>query len=265
MRTRYRIDTYQKTYFVIDSFEQLMEATAPGLHARSTRGWRSRIRFPAGDGAGHRRGVPPRQRRGLAQRRRRLSAAYTRRSRWRPGSCGTHGRVRPSQAMRPARSRLPPCPSPPKNCWTNSRASKRRCARPRAAAGQGCGPEFERRLQAHLRSLRSMLDADGVAVAADALEAAQRVMVSADPAAPLLMLEMARDDLARPRPAPGRRAAAARRGLSRPLPEQMRRSFGTGQCCGMASPLQRPLHAVLAIQQQPWRSPRPAAARTTPT
>lgn len=29
MRTRYRIDTYQKTYFVIDSFEQLMDATAP--------------------------------------------------------------------------------------------------------------------------------------------------------------------------------------------------------------------------------------------
>ena len=29
MRTRYRIDTYQKTYFVIDSFEQLMEATIP--------------------------------------------------------------------------------------------------------------------------------------------------------------------------------------------------------------------------------------------
>ncbi|MDQ3268651.1 MAG: phenylalanine 4-monooxygenase [Pseudomonadota bacterium] len=29
MRTRYRIDTYQKTYFVIDSFEQLMEATEP--------------------------------------------------------------------------------------------------------------------------------------------------------------------------------------------------------------------------------------------
>jgi phenylalanine-4-hydroxylase len=29
MRTRYRIDTYQKTYFVIDSFEQLMEATHP--------------------------------------------------------------------------------------------------------------------------------------------------------------------------------------------------------------------------------------------
>ncbi|ANB19483.1 phenylalanine 4-monooxygenase [Dokdonella koreensis] len=29
MRTRYRIDTYQKTYHVIDSFEQLMEATRP--------------------------------------------------------------------------------------------------------------------------------------------------------------------------------------------------------------------------------------------
>jgi phenylalanine-4-hydroxylase len=29
MRTRYRIDTYQKTYFVIDSFEQLMTATLP--------------------------------------------------------------------------------------------------------------------------------------------------------------------------------------------------------------------------------------------
>ncbi|MEO5559650.1 MAG: phenylalanine 4-monooxygenase [Dokdonella sp.] len=29
MKTRYRIDTYQKTYFVIDSFEQLMDATRP--------------------------------------------------------------------------------------------------------------------------------------------------------------------------------------------------------------------------------------------
>lgn len=29
MRTRYRIDTYQKTYFVIDDFAQLFEATAP--------------------------------------------------------------------------------------------------------------------------------------------------------------------------------------------------------------------------------------------
>ena len=29
MRTRYRIDTYQKTYFVIESFQQLMDATEP--------------------------------------------------------------------------------------------------------------------------------------------------------------------------------------------------------------------------------------------
>jgi phenylalanine-4-hydroxylase len=29
MRTRYRIDTYQKSYFVIDSFQQLIDATAP--------------------------------------------------------------------------------------------------------------------------------------------------------------------------------------------------------------------------------------------
>lgn len=29
MRTRYRIDSYQKTYFVIDSFRQLMDATRP--------------------------------------------------------------------------------------------------------------------------------------------------------------------------------------------------------------------------------------------
>jgi phenylalanine-4-hydroxylase len=29
MRTRYRIDTFQKTYFVIDDFEQLFEATRP--------------------------------------------------------------------------------------------------------------------------------------------------------------------------------------------------------------------------------------------
>ena len=29
MRTQYRIDSFQKTYFVIDSFEQLFEATSP--------------------------------------------------------------------------------------------------------------------------------------------------------------------------------------------------------------------------------------------
>jgi phenylalanine-4-hydroxylase len=29
MSTRYRIDTYQQTYFVIDDFEQLFDATRP--------------------------------------------------------------------------------------------------------------------------------------------------------------------------------------------------------------------------------------------
>jgi phenylalanine-4-hydroxylase len=29
MRSRYRIDTFQASYFVIDSFQQLFEATAP--------------------------------------------------------------------------------------------------------------------------------------------------------------------------------------------------------------------------------------------
>ena len=29
MRSKYRIDAYQETYFVIDSFQQLFEATEP--------------------------------------------------------------------------------------------------------------------------------------------------------------------------------------------------------------------------------------------
>ena len=62
-------------------------------------------------------------------------------------------------------------------------------------AGQGCGPDFERRLGAHLRSLRNMLGADDVAVAADAMEAAERAMNAADPAAPLMMLQLARNTL----------------------------------------------------------------------
>jgi hypothetical protein len=63
-------------------------------------------------------------------------------------------------------------------------------------AGLGCDPEFERRLGAHLRSLRGMLDPDHVAVAADAMEAAERAMNAADPEAPLLMLRICRDNLA---------------------------------------------------------------------
>ncbi|HEU0153980.1 MAG TPA: phenylalanine 4-monooxygenase [Arenimonas sp.] len=47
MRTRYRIDTFQKTYFVIDSYEQLMEATRPDftpIYAKLAR----QDSFPAG-------------------------------------------------------------------------------------------------------------------------------------------------------------------------------------------------------------------------
>lgn len=63
-------------------------------------------------------------------------------------------------------------------------------------AGEGCGPEFERRLQGHLRRLRTMLCADGFAVAEDTMDAAQRVMISAEPEAPLLVLRMAHRTLA---------------------------------------------------------------------
>jgi phenylalanine-4-hydroxylase len=48
MRTRYRIDTYQKTYFVIDSYEQLMDATRPDftpIYARLA----EQPSFPAGN------------------------------------------------------------------------------------------------------------------------------------------------------------------------------------------------------------------------
>ena len=48
MRTRYRIDTFQKSYFVIDSFEQLIEATRPDftpIYARLA----AQDSIPAGD------------------------------------------------------------------------------------------------------------------------------------------------------------------------------------------------------------------------
>lgn len=48
MRTRYRIDTYQKTYFVIDSFEQLMRATEPDFTPIYTR-LAQQESAPAGD------------------------------------------------------------------------------------------------------------------------------------------------------------------------------------------------------------------------
>ena len=62
-------------------------------------------------------------------------------------------------------------------------------------AGQGCAPDFERRLGGHLRSLRSMLGPDDLIVAEDAMEAAERVMNAAEPEAPLRMLSMARERL----------------------------------------------------------------------
>ncbi|MDQ3056391.1 MAG: hypothetical protein M3Q96_01385 [Pseudomonadota bacterium] len=63
-------------------------------------------------------------------------------------------------------------------------------------AGQGCSHDFERRFEAQLRRLRSMLGTDGMQAAADTMEAAERVLTSADPAAPLLMLSLSRRTLA---------------------------------------------------------------------
>jgi len=48
MRTRYRIDTYQKTYFVIDSFEQLFDATRPDFTPIYSR-LATQDSIPAGD------------------------------------------------------------------------------------------------------------------------------------------------------------------------------------------------------------------------
>lgn len=63
-------------------------------------------------------------------------------------------------------------------------------------AGQGCSHDFERHFEAQLRRLRSMLGTDGAQAATDVMEAAERVLTSADPAAPLLMLSLARKTLA---------------------------------------------------------------------
>ena len=63
-------------------------------------------------------------------------------------------------------------------------------------AGQGCGPECERHLDSASRGLRTLLGQDAGQVVSDVLEAAHRVLISADPAAPLLMLAMARQTLA---------------------------------------------------------------------
>ncbi|GAB3387536.1 hypothetical protein [Lysobacter fragariae] len=63
-------------------------------------------------------------------------------------------------------------------------------------AGEGCGPECERHLDNASRGLRALLGADSAQVVVDVIEAARRVLTAADPAAPLLMLTMARQTLA---------------------------------------------------------------------
>jgi uroporphyrinogen-III decarboxylase len=63
-------------------------------------------------------------------------------------------------------------------------------------AGRGCGPDCERHLESASRGLRALLGADTGQMVNDVLEAARRVLTSADPAAPLLMLTMARQTLA---------------------------------------------------------------------
>ena len=49
MRTRYKIDSFQSTYFVIDAFEQLFDATAPDFARRtlSTSAFHSAARYSA--------------------------------------------------------------------------------------------------------------------------------------------------------------------------------------------------------------------------
>lgn len=65
-----------------------------------------------------------------------------------------------------------------------------------ARAGDGLDPCLERRLDQHQRQLRALLDEDAD-IASEAIQAAKRVLTAADPGAPLLMLAMARDTLAR--------------------------------------------------------------------
>ena len=64
-------------------------------------------------------------------------------------------------------------------------------------SGRPRGPRVAaRRLDTHLRSLRVLLDANGIAIAEDTIDAAKRALDSAEPAAPMLMLKMARGNLA---------------------------------------------------------------------
>lgn len=66
----------------------------------------------------------------------------------------------------------------------------------RRAAGQGASPELERVLRGHLRSLRALLGVGASPLVDDAVDAALRVLDSADPSAPLHVLSMAHQGLA---------------------------------------------------------------------
>lgn len=63
-------------------------------------------------------------------------------------------------------------------------------------AGQGCGPDCERRLDQSSRGLRALLGPDCTDVVTDVIDAARRVLTAADPSAPQMMLTMARQTLA---------------------------------------------------------------------
>lgn len=63
-------------------------------------------------------------------------------------------------------------------------------------AGRGTDPAFDRRLDRHARCLRALLDDAGRTIAGDTIDAARRAMSAADPAAPLMVLAMSRDNLA---------------------------------------------------------------------
>ena len=66
----------------------------------------------------------------------------------------------------------------------------------RRAAGQGSTPELERALLAQLRCLHALTGSAAADVVEDVVDAARRVLDAAEPAAPMLVLEMAQRTLA---------------------------------------------------------------------
>lgn len=62
-------------------------------------------------------------------------------------------------------------------------------------AGRGLDHDFERRLDAHRRTLSDMLDADGVSVVMDTVAAAKSALTAAEPFHDLRALAMAQETL----------------------------------------------------------------------